>query len=216
MASLEGNHTSTAVSDAIHRSDDRFLWGFPLFAIGCEIFLATLNYLERINGGFAFIVTLLFFALIALGMAVVALAGIVALAKGRFKRASSLLFAPLIIASPFLFPILSYQEFAFDWLRFLVTKEKYTQVIDHMSPAERASRIVSFGWGETGFAGIATTHYSLVYDESGEIAVPEQERSQAWKDKAEKERLYSSDEQCLPAVVHRLSGHYYSVVMYCP
>jgi hypothetical protein len=216
MASLEGNQITTAEVDVVDRGDDRFLWGFPLFAIGCEIFLAALSYLERVDG--SFIVTLSFFFLIALGMTVVALVGIVALIKNKFKRAASLLLASFIVASPFLFPVAPYEEFAFDWLRFLSTKEKYVQVIDRMSPAERASRIVSFDWGEEelALAAIAISHHRIVYDESGEIALPEQERSQAWKARAERDRFYfSRDEKCL-VVIRRLDGHYYSVAKRCP
>jgi len=52
MASLDGSRIiSVAPSDSVRRSDDRFLWGFPLFAVGCEIFVSALNYLERIHGG---------------------------------------------------------------------------------------------------------------------------------------------------------------------
>ncbi|MBV8755389.1 MAG: hypothetical protein JO328_21255 [Hyphomicrobiales bacterium] len=162
-----------------------------------------------------FFAMLPFFILIALIMAVTALVGLVALIKGKFKRAASLLLAPFIVASPFLFPVLSYQDFAFDWLRFLFTKEHYAQVIGQMSPAERASRIVPFGWGEEGFAGIGNAHFLIVYDESGEIALPEQERSQAWKARAEKDKLYFDDQNCL-VVIGRLSGHYYSVAERCP
>jgi hypothetical protein len=194
--------------------DDRFLWGFPLFAAGCEVFLATLNYLERVNHG-TFLVMLLFFALIALGMTVVAFVGIVALIKRRFKRAAALLLAPFIVASPFLLPILPYEDFAFDWLRFLFTKEKYAEVIEQMPSSDRVPRIVFFDWGREGLAVTATSEYWLVYDESGEIALPDKERSQAWKDRAKKEKLYFSDDKCL-TVTRRLSGHYYSVATHCP
>jgi hypothetical protein len=203
-----------AASDPARRGDDRFLWGFPLFAVGCEIFLAVLSYLDRINGG-AFFVMLSFFLLIALVMAVVALVGIVALIKGKLKRAASLLLAPFIIASPFLLPILPYENFAFDWLRFVFTKERYAQVIDHMPPAERASRIVFFDWGEAGFVGTSNNEYWLVYDESGEIALPPQKRSRDWQERTNKKYLSFSDEKCL-AKVYRLSGHYYSASVICP
>jgi hypothetical protein len=212
MRSINRDHASPGASP-VPQDADRFLWGFPLFAIGCEIFLAVLNYLERINGG-ALTVMLSFFVLIALGMTVVALVGIVALIKGKFKRAASLLLAPFIVASPLLLPILPYEDFAFDWLRFLFTKEKYAQVIDRMSPAERASRIVFFDWGATGFAGIANSAYWLVYDESGEIALPEQKRSRAWQERVNKEKPNFSGEKC-PAVIYRLSGHYYSAITPC-
>ena len=212
MASLEGHQTSTAASGALNRGSDRFLWGFPLFAVACEILLAVLDYLDRINGGAFFVILL--FVLIELGMTVVAVVGIVFLIKGKFKLAASLLLPPFIVASPLLLPIGPYEYFAFDWLRFLITKEKYAQVIDQMPPADRASRVVLFDWGSEGFAGIGNSQYYLVYDESGEIALPEQQRSQAWKDRVKKQTLYFTDEKC-PPVIHRLSGHYYSATLLC-
>jgi hypothetical protein len=214
--------TSIGSDPAIHppapigsKSNDRFLWGFPLFALGYEVFLAALNYLERINAG-ALTVTFLFFALVVLMMLVIAVAGIIALLMGRFKRAAALLLAPLIIAAPFLVPILRYENFAFDLIRFHFTKAAYAEIVDRLSPAERTSRVLFFGWGSVGFAGISgSSEYWLVYDESGEIALPVEERSQSWKDRANKEKGYFSDEKCL-AEAHHLSGHYYSTATHCP
>lgn len=195
-------------------SDDRFLWGFPLFALGCEIFLAALTYLNRIQGGL-FFVMLLFLALVVLIMVVIAVVGVVALLRGRFKRAAALLLAPFIIAAPFLFPILRYEDFAFDLIRFNFTKATYAEIVDKLSPAERASRILFFDWGEEGFVSSTGSYYWLVYDESGEITLPVEERSQSWKQRANKEKGYFSDEKCF-AKARRLSGHYYSAATRCP
>jgi hypothetical protein len=153
MTSIESDPATQLPSAIPRKSVDRFLWGFPLFALGCEAFLVALNYLERING--SFIVTLLFFALIVLIMLVIALVGIVALLKGRFKCAAALLLAPCMILAPFLFPILRYEEFALDFIRFQLTKGTYAEVVDKLSPAERASRILFFDWGSEGLAGIS-------------------------------------------------------------
>jgi hypothetical protein len=214
MTSSESDPVFLRPSAIPRRSVDRFLWGFPVFALGCEVFLAALKYLERING--SFIVTLLYFALVLLIMLAIALAGIIALIGGGYKRAAALLLAPLIVAAPFLFPILRYEEFVFDLIRFHFTKGTYAEVVDKLSPAERASRILFFDWGKEGLAGISgSSEYWLVYDESGEIALMVEERSQAWKDRANKEKGYFSDEKCL-AEARRLGGHYYSAAMRCP
>ena len=213
MTSSESD-SATRQASAVGRTSDRFLWGFPLFALGCEVFLAALNYFERITAG-SFFVMLLFLALIVLMILVIALAGIVALLRGRFKCAAALLLAPFMIAAPFLFPILRYEEFFFDLIRFHFTKGAYVEIVDKLSPAERASRILFFDWGHAGYVGSSGSDYWLVYDESGEIALPEEERSQSWKDRANKEKRYFSDEKCL-AEAHRLGGHYYSAAMRCP
>jgi len=201
-------------SATVHPAVDRFLWGFPLFALCYEIFLAALAYIERISGGSLFL-ALFFLILIALPMVVVALVGIVALIRGRFKHAAALLLSPLIIASPFLFPILPYEDFAFDLIRFHLTKARYAEVIDKLSPTERASRILFFDWGTVGLAVTSTTYYWLVYDQSREIARPVEGRSQFWKDRVAREKPYFSEEKCW-AEARRLSGYYYSVSMTCP
>jgi hypothetical protein len=214
VTSIERDPAAQQPSTIGGQSDDRFLWRFPLFALGCEIGLAALTYLERISGG-SLVLALFLLIFIVLGMLVIAGAGIVALFRAKFKRAAALLLAPFIIAAPLLFPILRYEEVAFDLIRFHLTKARYAEVIDKLSPAERASRILFFDWGKEGVAVSASTEYSLVYDESGEIALPIEERSQSWKDRASREKRYFSDENCL-AQAYRLSGNYYSALMNCP
>src|SRR5262249_37490886 len=171
------------------QSDDTFLWRFPLSALCCEIALAGLDYLEKVSGG-SFVLALFLFVWVALAMLIIALLGIVALLKGKVRRAASLLLAPFIIASPFIFTILPYENIAFDLIRFHFTKNKYAEVIDRLSPSERAARILFFDWGTVGLAVTSTNQYWLVYDESGEIARPVEERSQSWKDRAAREKLY--------------------------
>jgi hypothetical protein len=214
MTSIESDPTAESASAIDARSDDRFLWGFPLSALCCVIILAALVYVERISGG-SLVLAAFLFVLVLVATLVIAFVGIVALVKGRFKRAAALLLAPFIIASPFLFPTPPYEDVAFDLMRFYLTRAKYDEVIDRLSPTERASRILFFDWGKVGLAVTSTTVYWLVYDESEEIARPVEERSQSWKDRAARERLYFSDEKCL-AEARRLTGHYYSAFMSCP
>jgi len=135
--------------------------------------------------------------------------------RRRWARATALLLVPFILAFPVAYyPVLDYEYFVLDLIRFHFTKEKYFEVIDKLSPAERASRIVVFDWGYEGMVPSTTHEFWLVYDESGEIALPEEERSRAWKDKAGSEKRYFSDDQCVTKG-HRLSGHYYSVEVSC-
>jgi len=211
MTSVAGDHSSRDAPSSVRPLVDRFLWAFPLLALCCGIGLAALEYLERISGG-SLVLALFLLILIVLAMLIM---GILALLRGKFKRAVALLLAPFIIAAPLLFPILRYEEVAFDLIRFNFTKARYATVVDKLPPAERASRILFFSWGKEGLAVTATNEYWLVYDESGEIALPVEERSQSWKERAIKEKGYFSDENCL-AEAYRLSGHYYSAAVRCP
>src|SRR5262249_9988405 len=87
----------------------------------------------------------------------------------------------------------------------------YDAVIQELPPAERTLKVVFFKWGSTGFLD-AASYFWLVYDESGEIALPDEERSQAWKDRGYPEHRLV-DEHCLTST-QRLSSHYYSMAMH--
>jgi hypothetical protein len=211
MTSIDGDQTPQEAASAPPEPNDAFLWGYPLFALCCEIILATLTYLER-TGGSSLILAFLLFIPIALVMIVLALVGVFSLVRGRFKRAAALLLAPFILFSPFIFPIGPLEYMTLDSMRFYLNKGKYAEVIDKLPPVERASKVVFFYWGVTGFLS-ATTDYWLVYDESGEIALPDEERSQAWKDRVYPEQ-HLVDDHCVTSA-YRLSGHYYSFAMSC-
>jgi hypothetical protein len=186
--------------------------GIPAFRALLRDNSHDLTYLER-TGGSSLILALLLFIPVALVMIVVALVGVFSLVRGRFKRAAALLLAPFILFSPFIFPIGPLEYVTLDLMRFYLNRGKYAEVIDKLPPAERASKVVFFYWGVIGFLS-ATTDYWLVYDESGEVALPDEERSQAWKDRVYSERHYLTDDHCVTSA-YRLSGHYYSMAMAC-
>jgi len=207
MTSIEGNQVPRDASIAERRTDDRFLWGYLLFALCCEIILVTLTYVDS-----SLVLALYLFVLVVLVMIVGSLMGMVALFRQKFRRAAALLLAPVIVASPFLFPIIRLEYEALDLIRFYLNKSQYDAVIEKLSPTERASKVVFFKWGVTGILD-AASYYWLVYDESGEIALPDEARSQGWKDRVYPEHRLV-DEHCLTSA-HRLSGHYYTVAMHC-
>ena len=212
MTSIDGDQPPQEAANAARKSNDAFLWGYPLFALCCEIILTTLTYLERAGGG-SLILAFFLFIPIALVMIVVALVGVFSLVRGRFKRAAALLLAPFILFSPFIFPIGPLEYVTLDLVRFYLSRGKYAEVVDKLPPTERASKVVFFYWGVTGFLS-ATTDYWLVYDESGEIALPDEERSQAWKNRVYPEHHFLIDDHCVTSA-YRLSGHYYSMKMGC-
>ena len=102
--------------------------------------------------------------------------GINALVSGRFKRAAALLLAPSILSLSFIFPVALLEYRALDLLRFYSTKGHYDGVVERLSPAQRASSILFFEWGTTDLLE-APSYFWLVYDESGEIELPDQKRS---------------------------------------
>jgi hypothetical protein len=211
VTSIESDPVAQQPSAVGSKSDDRFLWGFPLFALCSVIILTVLTYLERLGAGWSILAAVLFFLVVSI-MLVEAVIGFVDLVRGRFKRATALLLAPFIVALPFIFPIWSIEFRAIELMRLYLNKGYYDAAILKLSPAERGSKVVFFKWGVTSFLD-AGSYYSLVYDESGEIALPDEERSQAWKDRVYPEHRLN-DEYCLTST-HHLSGYYYSTVEHC-
>jgi len=211
VTSIESDLATQEASAIGGESADRFLWGFLLFALCCEIILATLRYFDRIADtlGFAIYLSIPVTAI----MLAVAIAGLAALIRGRFKRAAALLLAPSILSLSFVFPVAPLEYRALDLLRFYFTKGHYDAVVERLSPAQRVSSVLFFEWGTTDLFE-APSYYWLVYDQSGEIVLPDQERSREWKRRISPEPRRWSDEHCRTSGYH-LRGHYYSVAMHC-
>jgi hypothetical protein len=213
-ASVTSIERDPATQEATANSgkSDRFLWGFPLFALCSAIVLTISFYLESLGGVWFTLAGGVLFFLVVSATLVMGAVGFFDVVRGRFKSAASLLLAPLIVASPFVFPIWPFEFRALDLMRLYLNKGYYDAVIEKIPPAERASKVVFFDWGVTGFLD-AASYYSLVYDESGQIALPDEERSQAWKDRVYPEHRLL-DEYCVTSADH-LSGYFYSVVQHC-
>jgi hypothetical protein len=179
--------------------------------VACVMALVTSSYLGRINGvwGLVGIFSLLIGALYAL---VLLFLGIIALLRARVKQALAFVLGPVVIALLFVWHLQWIFWVPLDLLRFYYHRGEYEAVIGKMSPAERASTAVFFDWGNTGDAASSPTFYFLAYDESGQIALSDDERTQAWKDKVYAE--VSEIDRCRTCV-YRLSGHYYSVDANC-
>jgi hypothetical protein len=203
--------TRGETSKVTHQADDVFLWRYPLVALGCELTLATLAYLSRVAQIWLILAALLLILTVFATMVVTGL-GVAALVSGMFKRAAAVLLVPVILISPLILPILPAEYAGLDLIRFSCNKGTYDAVIAKLAPAERVSKVVSFDWGVTGFL-LAPTNYSLVYDESGEIALPDEERSRDWRDRVYTQERWDED-HCVTSARH-LIGHYYSVTISC-
>jgi hypothetical protein len=196
---------------SVRQPDDAFAWRYLLFALGCEVILATLRYFDRIGDtlGFAIYLSIPVTAV----MLAVAIMGVNALTSGRFKRAVALLLAPSILLLPLIFPVVPLEYRALDLFRFYLTKRHYDEVVETVSPAQRVSSVLFFQWGTSDLFE-TPSYYWLVYDQSGEIALPDQVRSREWKRRLPAEPRRLGDEHC-PTSSYHLSGHYYSVAMHC-
>jgi hypothetical protein len=199
MAMADGAPASDRTPRTVRRSPDAFAWGYPASVAAC---LIVSTFFEPL------------LLVIVIVVAIFLLLAVVALFRRRFKRASALVLGPLIFISLYVFQIGWMLDVPRDLIRFYYHKKEYAAAIDALPPAERTSRVVFFNWGSSGFVGSGTSYFWLVYDESGEVALPDGDRTEAWKDKVYPEHSEFTDKECLTKA-HRLIGHYYSMMTSC-
>jgi len=211
MTTANGDKAGEGTSGVASGSRDSFLWGFPLSMIACLMALVTSFYLEKMGGDW-FFVGIFLFLITAVYALVLLVMTILALVSARLKQALAFVLGPVILVLAFVWHLIWIFVLPLDLLRLYYHRGEYEAVIDKMSPAERASTAVFFDWGNAGGGLTSPTFYYLAYDESGQIALSDAERTQEWKDKAYAEA--SEIDRCR-TTVYRIIGHYYSVASTC-
>jgi hypothetical protein len=214
MTTTDGDRAGDRTSGAASGSHDSFRWRYPLSMVACVMALATSAYLERFYGFWSFVCSLLLFLTLVLYGLVLLFLGIVALFRARVKRALAFVLGPMVVVLLVVLHLQWILRVPLDLVQFYYHRGEYEAVIDQMSPTKRASTVVFFDWGDEGGALASLIIYWLVYDESGEIALSDAERTQAWKDRVYPERGEVDGAKCRTAV-YRLSGHYYAVTATC-
>lgn len=193
---------------------NRFLWRYPTIALAYTAVSEVADYCFIHAGRGFFLTIMLSFGQLLLSAAFLLLAAVF-LIKRRLKLASAVALAVFILASPFFDRWFGEAaELAIDQMRFRFLRKQYETAIAKIPAGERASTVVFFEWGSMGFAVTGTAHYWLVYDESGEIALPDAERTEAWKGKVYPKHGELIDKDCMTRA-YRLSGHYYSMMTGC-
>jgi hypothetical protein len=131
-------------------------------------------------------------------------------AKRDWLRLSAMLPLPLttvlvIVTACFnLTFVIGLVSLARDDLQLLFTLPTYSREIANL-PRGEGPRIATFLWRDLNGFGLALGYEFLVYDESDEVALPEEKRSAAWKKNA------GSDLECKLTGVYHAFGHYYFV-----
>jgi hypothetical protein len=193
-----------------------FLWRYPLLALLFELVDNLIHYLGAHDFNYFPIglALLLAWFLLLIGLPVFM---VVLLVLRRFKLALAVAFAAVILFSPIWSNARVGQAFfkIADRIRYQVARDRYAAIVANMSPQERASTVVFFDWGGSGFLS-TSLHYWVAYDESGEIARPDAERSQAWIERvrAQDGPIDINSDGCVTEAF-RLSSHYYSVHTLC-
>jgi hypothetical protein len=200
--------------DAREAIPDRFTGSYTVWAALLFLLFTGLHELDRI-----FNLYLLVVPLVLVPTAVAFIAFLVAFArngiKWRWRRLVSLVAAPFAawaLLSLVAWAGLTPQRIRFEWGRSF-----YAEEVARM-PAGEGARFKTWDWGGTGGVAVANIFYTLVYDESGEIALPLSRRSEAWKRRVGASTpMFSEPLEGTPVVtVEKLTGHFYMVTVVYP
>ena len=133
--------------------------------------------------------------------------------KRRWRRAISIVFAPIIAASFFL--LLGRMGLTTEFIRLELQKSSYLAEVESLPPTVSGCRLKTWNWGSTGGAAVSNFFWILVYDDCDQIALPRSSQSAEWAgdaSRADKKArfhafLYDDDNTTL----RHLSGHFYVV-----
>jgi len=125
----------------------------------------------------------------------------------RWRRIISIFVGPPIA---FIFVLaLSRAGYDLTWLRFEARKEEYMRELAQYPSYE--PRMKQWHWGDRGFAITASSTYTIVFDESDEIALPPEHRSNGWRLRADRADVTSLLQAEYLRSIRKLSGHFYLV-----
>ncbi|MHC1946675.1 hypothetical protein IF803_20040 [Bradyrhizobium sp. UFLA06-06] len=103
-------------------------------------------------------------------------------------------------------------------MRFEIGKRYYVDQVEKL-PRAGESRLATFDWGQTGGVGVSNAIYTLVFDESDEIALSPARRSGTWWDRVNRQcsgTTLCSLLQPAPEVsvsVRKVDGHFYLMTL---
>jgi hypothetical protein len=194
------------------RRDKFSLSYFVWIALLCLLF-ASGNDLDRIFNLYLALVPLLLLPALAIAIywGVALIRNIV---LRRWRRVASVLAAP----------VMAYVMFAgawaagisSEWIRFEIGKSYYIDQVARL-PDTGEPRFKTFDWGGTGGAAVTNIMYTLIFDESDEIALAPEARSKEWRQRAGK--MCPGTMMCsilnppegFSVTVKRIEGHFYLV-----
>jgi hypothetical protein len=183
---------------------DRLLYWPVMLAFGWPVVLVLVWTAPDPWGFVAVLAVYLFWAVSACGAFIAALAW---LRLRAWRRSASTLVLPAISLAALLngsFVAHAIKNVGSD-LQLAAALPKYFREISKL-PANEGPRLGVFSWRDLNGFGLYLGYELLVYDESGEIALPPAERSAVWIKKAA-----DTDLHCSLTGVNHAFGHFYFV-----
>jgi hypothetical protein len=138
--------------------------------------------------------------------------GIAQASKGRWGEALQSAVVPAAVAMFVAFPG-TYKAIlnAADYIHFAIFSGRYERAVD-AAPRTDGPRLLWFFWADASAPLAGETLVFLVFDESDELALPNAQRSAAWKARALSGFMKATGfvgGPTMPEDPHRLFGHYY-------
>ncbi|VIO69028.1 hypothetical protein [Bradyrhizobium ivorense] len=197
---------------ALADRNDKFSISYFIWVLLIGLLFAFGSDLDRIFNLWLMLVPIIF--LPALVVAAFWLAALIRnLWLKRWKRVTSIVVAPIAVC--LIFASARMAGISPEFLRFAIWKSHYIEQVEKLPPTDEP-RLATFDWGQTGGAGVANFIYTLVFDESDEIARAPEQRSRAWQDRMN--RRCPGTTPCSPSdpagfsiAVRKLDGHFYLV-----
>ncbi|MGN6285598.1 MAG: hypothetical protein ACTHM2_10660 [Afipia sp.] len=193
---------------------DRFTASFGIGLILLAMWFTVLNELDRIFNLYLLIVPFLFFPAAALGLRWLG-SLLSSIWHRRWRRAVSAIVAPMIAYG--LIQLVLYLGFTPGWIRFELGKQHYLAEVEKL-PRGSEPRFKVFNWGQTGGAAVVNIFFTLVFDESDEIAFPPEKRSSAWSHRMTEFcpgtamcSILKPDSPTHHVAIEKVSGHFYLV-----
>jgi hypothetical protein len=194
--------------------NDKFTASFGFGLILLAVWFMAVNEFDRIFNLYLLIVPFLFFPTVALGLWWLG-SLLASIWHRRWRRAASVIVAPVIAYG--LIQLILHLGFTPGWIRFELGRQYYLAEIDKL-PRGSEPRFKVFNWGQTGGAAVVNNFFTLVFDESDEIALPAEKRSSDWSRRA---RSFCPGSQMCSILqpdpprhivdVVKISGHFYLV-----
>jgi hypothetical protein len=198
---------------------DRFTLSYTAWTAAIFLLLYYGEELDRVFRLYWFLIPVL--GLPALGLVVgLVVALIVNAFRRRWRRAPSILAAPILAGS--VFALLIHFRVTPDLVRFELWRSSYLSQVAALPATDDGPRLKVWSWGGTGGAGVTNIEKLLVYDDSDKIALPPSAWSPEWRGRANLAAAGNSFEGVLHpdifgdryedhVAVRRLDGHFYLV-----
>jgi len=104
--------------------------------------------------------------------------------RRRWRRTISIITAPIVAGS--FFVLLVWLGITPEQVRLDLWKSNYLAQVNALPATDDGPRLITWDWGSTGGVGVVNYFWTLVYDDSDQIALPPASRSAEWYRKADK------------------------------